>query len=568
MKKKISKLGILVIVLLLVQGLNAQNDYSAWKLRKSENTGDITNIEMSGNVQLVVSPSLSNHYEIRSEKEGVYGVEVRQKSTKLIVRNQAGVKTDKKQKTVVLLFLKEKSLQKLNASGVADATFDGKVFDEEVEITAAGATDLKIDAFEGKSLSLDISGATSLTLDKMYCDHLQMKIEGAPDVGIQNIQCRTITSQISGAPKVTLSGKCDTHEVQISGAAELKAAQLQTNSLTVESSGASKSKVSAEHIQQSKSGIATIKVYDSAGERIDDEAEIIHTDIAGDDSVTFRIGKFKVGVFQSADDSVHIDIDGVSVDVDDDGNVSVKRENDEPKFDGHWSGFELGINAYAKSQNELIPTFSKADSYLELNYGKSVVANWNFLEQNLALIPSKKLGLLTGLGLSWNNYRFVKNTRLSGDAGYLQGQIEDGIKVRKSKLTVFSIRLPLIMEFQTNMEDHKRKNDFYISAGLIGSLRINSHSKRYYDELNKEFDVLQYDEQTQDFVKIGTATSPDYPKVKKFDDFYLNPFRLDATARIGWGRVNLFATYALTPMFRKNKGPELYPWSIGIVLTN
>ncbi len=113
-----------------------------------------------------------------------------------------------------------------------------------------------------------------------------------------------------------------------------------------------------------------------------------------------------------------------------------------------------------------------------------------------------------------------------------------------------------------------KKNDFYISAGLIGSLRINSHSKRYYDELNKEFDVLQYDKQTQDFVKIGTATSPDYPKVKKFDDFYLNPFRLDATARIGWGRVNLFATYALTPMFRKNKGPELYPWSIGIVLTN
>ncbi len=568
MKNRFGKFGLILLILLSIQGLRAQKDYADWKVRKSEHLGDIESLEMSGNVKLVVSPSLSNHYEIRTRKEGVYAVSVRQKSKKLVVQNPSRVKEEKKQKSIVLLYLKEKSIRKLKASGISGADFDGKVFGEELEINGSGATDIEIDRFEGKSLSLDISGATSLTLKALSSDALQMNIEGAPDVSIQNIQCQSIHSEISGAPKVTLEGKCHTHELQISGAAELKAAQLQTDSLIIESSGASSAKVSAEHIQQSKSGIATIKVYDSNGERMDEKAEIVKTSIAKDDSVTFRIGKFKVGVFESADDSVHIDIDGVSVDVDDDGNVSVKRENDKPKFDGHWSGFELGINAYAKSQNELIPTFPEADSYLEINYGKSIVANWNFLEQNLALLPNKKLGLTTGLGLSWNNYRFVKNTRLESTNGYLQGQIEEGIKVRKSKLTVFSLRLPLIMEFQTNMEDHKRKNDFYINAGLIGSLRINSHTKRYYDELNKDFEVVQYDSQSQAYVSMGTATSPDYPKVKKFGDFYLNPFRLDATARIGWGRVNLFATYALTPMFRKNKGPELYPWSVGIILTN
>ena len=53
-------------------------------------------------------------------------------------------------------------------------------------------------------------------------------------------------------------------------------------------------------------------------------------------------------------------------------------------------------------------------------------------------------------------------------------------------------------------------------------------------------------------------------KDKDFQDFHLHPFRYDATARIGWGRLNLFASYALNSMFKEGKGPELTPFALGI----
>jgi hypothetical protein len=57
-------------------------------------------------------------------------------------------------------------------------------------------------------------------------------------------------------------------------------------------------------------------------------------------------------------------------------------------------------------------------------------------------------------------------------------------------------------------------------------------------------------------------------KEKNNHDFHVPPFRFDLTGRIGWGRVNLFATYALNNLFKDDKGPELVPFSVGIRLVN
>ena len=48
----------------------------------------------------------------------------------------------------------------------------------------------------------------------------------------------------------------------------------------------------------------------------------------------------------------------------------------------------------------------------------------------------------------------------------------------------------------------------------------------------------------------------------------MNPFKFDATVRIGWSFLNLFATYSVNTMFKKNEGPEIYPWTAGITLMN
>lgn len=43
----------------------------------------------------------------------------------------------------------------------------------------------------------------------------------------------------------------------------------------------------------------------------------------------------------------------------------------------------------------------------------------------------------------------------------------------------------------------------------------------------------------------------DTQKYKDNQDFNTNPFRVSLTARVGYGRLNLFATYGLTPLFEK-----------------
>jgi hypothetical protein len=199
---------------------------------------------------------------------------------------------------------------------------------------------------------------------------------------------------------------------------------------------------------------------------------------------------------------------------------------------------------------------------------KSIVVNANVYEQNIALAKNQKWGMVTGLGFSWNNYRFTRRTRLEPDSAALVGFLDEGVNIRKSKLTTLYLNVPLLFEFQTNSK--QSKNSFHLAMGMIAGARLSSHTKKYYDELNKPFDVTLYviEEDKEGYIAKYGSTSPGNPKSKRFDDFHLQPFKFDATVRIGWGIINLFGTYSLNQMFKKDKGPELYPWSVGITFVN
>jgi hypothetical protein len=572
MKKMANKSGLLALLLIIGQMLMAQENYSGWTLRESKDLTSIDNLEISGTSDLIVIPAISNRYELKTKKEGEYFTRIIQDGTKLTIKTDTKKKVFKKRnknQEVVFLFLKESCLSKIDASGSVEIDMKGAVAKSTFLLKTSGATEIKIDTFDGTELKADWSGASTVNIGAIHAENMILNVSGATEAKILNIDCKEITSNLSGASDVQLQGKCDIHKATVSGASELDAKDLISGTINIEADGASHAEVNGKNVQKSKSGVSDIKLYGESSLSTPDGKEGKKEVVVSDnDSVTFRLGKFKVGVFEGADDSIHIDIDGVTLDMDGDGNVSIDHQAAEPKFDAHWNGFELGLNGYAKSRHEILPDFKPAEEYMDLNYGKSVVFNWNFLEQNLALISNKKLGLFTGLGLTWNNYRFTNNTRLDMVNNKLTGYRMEDISIRKTKLSVFSLRVPVMIEFQTNMEDHKKRNDFFVSAGIIGSVRINSHTKVYFNELNKDFTLSQYDPEAETYQPIGTVNSGSESKVKRFDSFHLNPFHLDATARIGWGRLKLFATYALTPMFRKDRGPVLYPWSLGIMLTN
>lgn len=230
------------------------------------------------------------------------------------------------------------------------------------------------------------------------------------------------------------------------------------------------------------------------------------------------------------------------------------------RYNGHWAGIDFGWNGYVNSDFNM--DFPPSEAYLELNVARSLMVNLNPFELNLNLV-NNKFGLTSGLGFQLSNYYFDDNYTLNTDNGSLSAErlynASGGlVPMDVNKLYVSYLTLPIFFEFQTNAR-HK-VNSFHISAGVIGGVKLCSYQKQK---------LTTYD-QTLYLGNPGggyyATIHPESQKVKYKDSFYLNPFKLDASARIGWSYINLFATYSITSMFQKNKGPEVYPYTVGITL--
>ncbi len=208
---------------------------------------------------------------------------------------------------------------------------------------------------------------------------------------------------------------------------------------------------------------------------------------------------------------------------------------DEHKLDGHWAGFELGINNFRNKNMEL--SLPADGDFMELNSAKSWQFALNFMEYTIPIYKNK-IGLVTGLGFEWNGYNLKKSVRLhENESGVIVGDTLGSAKFDKNKLNTTYFNIPLILEFQFGNE-----HPVHISAGVIGGIKLGSNTKQEYEKDGKKYE----------------------DKVR--DDYQINDFRYGATVRIGYRALNLFANYELTPLFETNKGPELYPFTIGLTL--
>ena len=206
------------------------------------------------------------------------------------------------------------------------------------------------------------------------------------------------------------------------------------------------------------------------------------------------------------------------------------------RFNGHWAGFELGFNGLAKADYNLYAP--ETGEFMDLDQPKSMEVNLNFIEYNICL-KEGRTGLVTGMGLSMNNYRFDNPlTIVKAASGMIEPVDVDASNFDKSKLMVSYLTVPLMIEFQVPVNDGS--NQLFFSAGMIGGINLGSHTK----------------------VKV------DHSKNKDRGSFNINPFKYSAIARVGLKDISLYAAYSLSPLFKDNKGPELFPFSIGISLVN
>ena len=430
------------------------------------------------------------------------------------------------------------------------------------KIEADGASKVTSEGtLKSETFGLYVSGAAKTTLNIETGTFNNETSEAANN--ILNLKAETANTEVSGAGNLTVKGTAEKHNTDVSGAGNLKALEFITDNTDADVSGAGNAKIMArKQLKADLSGAGNLSYFDKndikniskQGEYqitfdgmdnvksviIEDDQDNNENNETGrdawklsedEDSVTVILNDKRIVVV--TDDTVKVNLGQHDYVISDNG-VKISKHDKKPKFNGHWAGFDLSVNGLMNA--DLNIENPAGYPYLDLNYNKSFGVNINFFEQNINLY-NQHLGLVTGLGLTWNNYRFTKNVVLTED-GKLGGDFDtDPSKnYEKSKLMVASLRVPLLLEYQTNSK--LKANSFHISGGVVGSARTWSHTK----------------------VKV------DGSKVRNKGDFYINPFRADAMATIGWGVINLYGTYAITEMFRHNKGPEVYPFEIGITL--
>lgn len=412
--------------------------------------------------------------------------------------------------------------------------------------------------------SLNVSDAASVKGEnKLTSDHLRIETSGAAKVSLE-IETTKLDTEVSGASDLKLSGSAVEHTSELNGAGQLKALDLFTSKSTLDISGAAEGRITAkDEINADVSGAGKLTYYDEPAvkhinksgnyeikmqglenlrnlknvEGLDNLKDLDIETRRDGDTVKVKIGNNKKIVIINGD-STKISLGNNKLILDYNGEIKLQRKG-KNNFNGHWGGFDLGINGFLTPNNDL--NLEPGYEGLNLRMEKSINLKLNFFEQNFTIVRNH-LGLVTGIGWEFNNYRFADNIVLTETDNGVLNVNKDNTQTRvysKSKLVVDYLNVPLMIEYQTNK--FSKPNSFHISAGMLFGLKVGSHSKLVYNSGNKQ--------------KMRDFTS-------------LNPLKYDATLRIGWGLINLYADYSLSTMFKKDKGPELYPFAMGITLGN
>jgi hypothetical protein len=246
------------------------------------------------------------------------------------------------------------------------------------------------------------------------------------------------------------------------------------------------------------------------------------------DTATIMFGKSKILIITDKQDTSVKNI----VMTDTLGDRHHHRSN---RFNGRWAGIDIGLNGYLTAGNSF--SLPSSQDYLELNQAKSLNISLNLFEWNIG-IYKKYIGIVSGLGLSFNKYYFDKNIRLSSDSSFLTYTVDNANKYTKNKLVIDYLKMPLLLEFHIPVNNHKDR--VFINAGVVGALRIGSHIKQVY--------VVNGDKRTN----------------KEYREYFLSPLAYSAQVRVGYNKIGAYLEYQLSPLFKKDKGPNLYPWAAGL----
>ena len=224
-------------------------------------------------------------------------------------------------------------------------------------------------------------------------------------------------------------------------------------------------------------------------------------------------------------------------------NISISKNESHRKnanrFRAHLGGIGIGYNGFLT--DFWSTSLNPGEEYFDIKTAKWVA--WNYTSPSINLGITRHLGFASALGLSLNNYHFSNNNNITKGANGVIAPLypAQGIVYRKSKLHTAYLNIPVVLELQIPANGSSR-NTVNISGGVVGGMRLWSKTKVIWNDGGKR-------------------------KEKENGDFNLNLLRWGSTARVGYKWFQVYGVTYFTPMFEKGKGPELYPFEVGVAFT-
>ncbi|MFZ4455040.1 MAG: hypothetical protein ACOYOT_02340 [Bacteroidales bacterium] len=213
------------------------------------------------------------------------------------------------------------------------------------------------------------------------------------------------------------------------------------------------------------------------------------------------------------------------------GKNKSKRHEHSYSMDPHYSGFGIGFA-------NLIDQNDKRSTLIPLKADETTEWFINFIEHSYSIYRNR-LALVTGFGINWRTYNLIGDYHLI-DINGVTNRVPspNGEHYNISRLKVTRLTMPLLIEWQPRWI----RNSF-LSGGVEAGIKTYSSYR----------------------VKYTTAQGDKVDKIEAHG-LNTNPLSLDVMAKAGIDNISIFAKYGLIGVFSTDKGYDVRPVSIGIML--
>lgn len=208
-----------------------------------------------------------------------------------------------------------------------------------------------------------------------------------------------------------------------------------------------------------------------------------------------------------------------------------KKNRHGRRYAAHWAGFGFGFcNAVQTSTGGL-----NGVEGVSTNMGRSYELFFNFASAGYRL--GGGFGVFTGLGVDWRNFRMDNGERfVKTDNKVHLEDYPEGAEVQFSRFKMFSITVPFMVEWQSSA-----RNAFFVNLGPVVNLNTYASYKTRY--------------------KV------DGRKVKEMiHDVHQLPVSVDFMAQVGCSAMSFYVKYSPCRLVQEAYGPEMHPFSCGLVL--